>query len=99
MGIFNKYVLLMIMFVFLVIITLVADSVLLTTSEDLLSGVVVDTTYTSSGIFTMIGTFFKIITFQLPQIPLVVNLLVFYPLSLGIIYMIVDILKDLIPFT
>lgn len=99
MGISNKYVLLMIMFVFLVIITLVADSVLLTTSEDLLGGAVVDTTYTSSGIFTMIGTFFKIITFQLPQIPLVVNLLVFYPLSLGIIYMIVDILKDLIPFT
>lgn len=95
----NKYVLLMVMIIFLALVTLVADSVVLSTTENLLDGNVVDTSQNSGAIFNMIGTFFKIITFQLPEIPIAINLLVFYPLSFGIIYMIVDILKDLIPFT
>lgn len=95
----NKYLLLMIMFLFLILITLVADSVLLTTSEDLLNGIVVDEGNNTSSIFRMLDTFFKIITFQIPEVPFILNVLVFYPLSLGIVYMIIDILKDIIPFT
>lgn len=95
----NKYLLLMIMFLFLILITLVADSVLLTTSEDLLNGIVVDEGNNTSSIFSMLDTFFKIITFQIPEVPFILNVLVFYPLSLGIVYMIIDILKDIIPFT
>ena len=95
----TKYGLLMVMFVFLVAVTLVADSVLITTSQNILDGAVSDTTQTSGGIFSMMAVYFKIITFQIPQIPLMINLFVFYPLSIGIGYMIIDILKDLIPFT
>jgi len=95
----SKYLLLMIMFLFLILITLVADSVLLTTSEDLLNGIVVDEGNNTSSIFSMLDTFFKIITFQIPEVPFILNVLVFYPLSLGIVYMIIDILKDIIPFT
>lgn len=95
----NKYTTLMIMFIFLILITLVADSVLLTTSEDLLNGIVVDEGNNTSSIFSMLDTFFRIITFQMPEVPFILNVLVFYPLSLGIVYMIIDILKDIIPFT
>lgn len=95
----SKYVLLMTMFLFLIVVTLVADSMLITVSEDVLGGIIVDKTQSSSSIFSMIGTFYKVMTFQLPEIPFMINILVFYPLSIGIVYMIVDILKDIIPFT
>lgn len=95
----NKYTTLMVMFLFLIIVTLVADSVLITTSEDMLGGGIADTGKSSAAIFSMISTYYKIITFQIPSMPFIVNAIVFYPLSFGIVFMIVDILKDLIPFT
>ncbi|MEM0173084.1 MAG: hypothetical protein QXI16_01095 [Sulfolobaceae archaeon] len=95
----NKYTTLMVMFLFLIIVTLVADSVLITTSEDMLGGGIADAEKSSSAIFSMISTYYKIITFQIPSMPFIVNAIVFYPLSFGIVFMIVDILKDLIPFT
>ena len=96
----NKYVLLMVMFSFLIVVTLVANDIVMTTnSVNVLSGAVSDTGTTSTSIFNMIGMFFKIITFQVDGIPVIINIIVFYPLTFGIIYIIVDILKDLIPFT
>ena len=95
----TKYGLLMLMFVFLLTITLVADSVLLQTTEDLLGGGIADTGKNSGAIFSMLSTYYKVITFQIPAMPFIITVIVFYPLSLGMIYMIVDILKDLIPFT
>jgi hypothetical protein len=95
----NKYTLLMVMFVFLVIITLIAQDIELATSENILTGAVSDTGQNSASIFNMIGVLFRVITFQIPAIPLIINLIVFYPLTIGVIAMIVDVLKDLVPFT
>lgn len=95
----NKYAFLMVLFFFLVIVTLIAQDIEIATSTNVLNGAISDSAQESSSIFTMIGVFFRVITFQIPSIPVIINLLVFYPLSMGIIYMLVDILKDLIPFT
>jgi hypothetical protein len=89
----------MVMFVFLVIITLIAQDIELATSENILTGAVSDTGQNSASIFNMIGVLFRVITFQIPAIPLIINLIVFYPLTIGVIAMIVDVLKDLVPFT
>jgi hypothetical protein len=51
------------------------------------------------GITNVLGTFFNIMLFRVEGIPTFITLIVFYPITFGIIYMIADIAKDLIPFT
>lgn len=50
-------------------------------------------------VFTMIGTFFDILTFKIVGLPAILNVLFFYPITIIIGYMVIDILKDLVPFT
>ena len=50
-------------------------------------------------VFSMMSTFFKILTFQIEGFPAILNLLFFYPISAIVLYMSADILKDIIPFT
>ena len=50
-------------------------------------------------IFSMASTFFSILTFQIDGLPAIINILFFYPLSGAVLYMIIDVVKDLIPFT
>ena len=95
----NKYVLLLIMVFFLALITMTADSILVETSSDVIGDVTATNETTISNILGMLGTFFKILTFQLEGFPAWLNLLVFYPLTMATIYMIVDIFKDLVPLT
>jgi len=95
----NKYSLLMIMFVFLIIVTLVAKDIELATTENLLA-VSMDSSGASIGsVFSMLGVLFRVLTFQIPAIPLIINVVVFYPLTIGVLAMIIDVVKDLIPFT
>lgn len=97
----NKYVLLMILvFIFLVMI-LISNSILLSTpiGQELLGGVGISEEYTSVSIRTMMKSMFLLATFQIPSMPVVMNILMFYPVTFGIIYMIIDVVKDLIPFT
>lgn len=95
----NKYSLFMIMILFLLFITVVADSIAVTASIDITDNIPVDAKDSIGSIFRLMGTFFKILTFNLPGIPVVFNLFVFLPLTFGVIYMLIDIIKDLIPFT
>ncbi len=90
---------LMKIFLFLIIISIVATNLVLSTTADVTSGVISDGANNANSIFAMIGMFFKIITFQVVEIPLVINLIVFQPIALGMVYVIVMILKDLVPFT
>lgn len=94
----NKYVLFMIMILFLVLMTFIADSLSITASVDLVDGVPTGADDSIGGIFKLMGTFFKLLTFNLPGIPAAFNF-VFIPLTFGVIYMLIDIIKDLIPFT
>ena len=95
----NKYVLFMVMVLFLLFMTFVADSLALTTSVNIGDNIPTGADDSIAGVFRLMGTFFKILTFQLNGIPVVFNIFVFYPLTFGVIYMLIDIIKDLIPFT
>lgn len=95
----NKYVLFMVMTLFLIFITIVADSISITTTTDLLDNIPSDGDATVGSLFRFMETFFKILTFQLSGIPIFFNIFVFLPLTFGVIYMLLDIIKDLIPFT
>ena len=51
-----------------------------------------------SGLYSVMSTFFNLLTFRIPEVPTLFNL-VFVVIAIGILYVIVDILKDVIPFT
>jgi len=84
----------------MVSITLLADSI---TVVEVTSGLNADvgTEVTSGfgGVLSFIQTFFDIMTFNLDGIPPVVNLLFFLPITIGMVYVIAGIVKDIIPFT
>lgn len=54
--------------------------------------------FTETNIQTMLGTFFQILFFRLENVPNFINV-IFYPIIIAIGYMIIDILKDLVPLT
>lgn len=95
----NKYSIFMIMVLFLLFMTFVADSVAASTTVNIGENLPTGSDDSVSGIFRLLGTFFKILTFQLNGIPAVFNIFVFLPLTFGVVYMLIDIIKDLIPFT
>lgn len=83
----------------IVAVTLLADSITgINASNSIVSnpGAI---TADVSGIFRFLSTFFDILTFQLTGIPTLINLLFFFPISVGLIFIILEIVKDIIPFT
>lgn len=54
--------------------------------------------FTETNIRTMMSTFFQILFFRLENVPNFINV-IFYPMLITIGYMLIDILKDLVPFT
>jgi hypothetical protein len=94
----NKYTLLMTMVFFLVLITLVVGSIDATAT----SNIFIEAAATSEAprllnilgaIWNYMTIFFRMLAFQVNGIPEVFNILVFYPLTAGIIFMIVDIIR------
>jgi hypothetical protein len=93
----NKYVLLMTMIFFLVFITTIVGSINLTTTSDITTAEVSDEAPGFFNILTSVwnyvSLFFAIIFFRVDGLPLAFNLFLFWPLSVGVIYMIVDIIR------
>ena len=81
-------------------ITLLADSI---TAVEVTSGINPDigseVSRGFSGVLAFIRTFFDILTFQLEGIPPIINLLFFLPITIGMVFIIAEIVKDMIPFT
>lgn len=95
----NKYILFAIIFLYLVVATLIADSLAVQTTTIVIEGTGTFTeTSTLSGILDVISTFWKIVSFQI-DLPFIVVLIFFYPATFIVVFMIVDVVKDLIPFT
>ena len=95
----NKFVTLMVLVGFLFLISYFATTLGFSTSNDITA---IDSTFelgSVNGITTVLGTFFDIMLFRVEGIPILITFIVFYPITFGIIYMIADIAKDLIPFT
>jgi hypothetical protein len=95
----SKYTLTALLTFFLIFISIVADSVLYATTVDMTSGVPASAGFTVASMFGFVGTFFKILTFQITGFPVILTLLIFYPLTFMVIMMLVSTLKGLIPFT
>jgi hypothetical protein len=92
----NKYMTLIVMVLFLVLVTVVADSALgISANLNIVDGINVPPPETWLGRFSvvtdMIKVFFNIMLFQVEGLPAFFNIVVFYPLSFGIVYMIIDI--------
>jgi hypothetical protein len=93
----NKYVLLMVMVLFLVLITILVDSIGLAASQNILS---IEISDEQPGFFNLVASvwnylslFFIIIFFDVPGLPLIFKLVVFYPLTIGSIFMIISIIR------
>jgi len=91
----NKFAQMFLIMVFLVMATLMVESLYLTTSADITTGIL--TEGAPGGIFSQISSvlrgFWKIITFQIPDLPVAVNILVFYPLSIMVFFMAIDLIR------
>lgn len=91
----NKYILFMSMVLFLIIITLLVEFIDFSVSNS----IVIDNIPSNENfsIFTSLGNFvsifFKILSFNVPSLPPIFNLLVFYPLTAGVLFMIIDIIR------
>jgi len=95
----NKYITLMLIFLYLVIITITVGSIGMTTTTEIVGGIPTEQSASILSIFGFIGTFFRILSFSIPEIPEWITFIFFYPVIMVLVYMIVDILKDLVPFT
>lgn len=93
----NKYVLLMTMVLFLGLITLLVGSIDESVSSNIFSVSVSEEApnflQILSSVWNYIALFFRIMFFQVEGIPMIFNLIVFYPLTAGTIYMVVDIIR------
>lgn len=96
----NKYMLLGILVFILVFITYIVDiSTAYTITGGANSAIDTPTGFTDVDIWSMVQTFFGLLTFQISEIPAIINLFVFYPITVITAFMIIDVLKDLVPFT
>ena len=95
----NKYAFFMVLVILLLLITVTASSVSISASTDITTGLGTGGTATVGSVLGMLSTFWKLLTFQLVGIPTLFNLLLFYPISFAVLYMAIDIIKDIIPFT
>jgi hypothetical protein len=46
-----------------------------------------------SNLFNFVNIFYRMLTFQVTSIPSIFNLLIFYPLTAGVLFMIIDIIR------
>jgi hypothetical protein len=95
----NKYGFFGLLVLFLLLMTYTASSIEATSTVDLASEIPTSSNDTIRGIFKLMGVFFRMLTFQIDGIPVLFGLFVFLPVTFIVIYMLVDIIKDLIPFT
>lgn len=95
----NRATTLMAIAFFIIFVTLIANSLGLTPSTDIAGELPQEVDNSISGVFDVIRTFFAIITFRLIGVPFIINLLLFVPITFGTVYLILEIVKDVIPFT
>jgi len=84
---------------FIIFVTLMADSLGLAPSTNIATDLPQEVNANLFGIIRVLRTFFSILTFRLTGVPFVVNLLLFVPITFGTLYLILEIIKDVIPFT
>ena len=89
----NKYALMMFLSFLIICLTLVAASLEISTTTDIAVNIPTDVSLSFSGVTSLITVFFRILTFRLVGVPTVINLFLFLPISIGVVYIIIDIIR------
>jgi hypothetical protein len=95
----NKFITLGLMVSFLTLMTVIANSVLMPVENAIDTTVPSEVSDSTSSILGYADVFVKLLTFQIPGMPGILTGLVFIPITFMVIFMIIDIVKDIIPFT
>ena len=91
----NKYVLFMTMVFALVLITLLVQFI----DGSITNSIIIDNIPSEESfdlwddLFGFVSIFYRMLTFQVTSIPSIFNLLIFYPLTAGVLFMIIDIIR------
>jgi hypothetical protein len=91
----NKYVLFMTMVFSLVLITLLVQFI----DGTITNSIIIDKIPSEESfdiwdsLFGFVSIFYRMLTFQVTSIPSIFNLLIFYPLTAGVLFMIIDIIR------
>ena len=94
----NKYTLFMVMALFMIIMTMLAASISAGATTNIITNSFPDAP--TGSILNFLGilggyleVFFKMLTFQLTGIPTIINLIIFLPISLGMLFIIINIIR------
>jgi hypothetical protein len=94
----NRFTMLGLIVFFLATISYMADALDLGTSADVASSVQTDIAPKKASVIGAMSMFFKILTFQLEGVPAMLNMIFLVPTAI-VLYIIIDIIKDLVPLT
>lgn len=93
----SKFVLLMSMILFLTFIATISISINFNLTSDILRAEISENVPGLTGILRYIGIslvfFFNIIAFRVPGLPFAFTLFVFWPISVGVIFMVISIIR------
>lgn len=88
----NRPTMLMILLFFQLFVTLVVGSIDLSTTSSVTQGYG-EFALSLGGMFSVIGYWFNMMTFQVEGIPSLIVMLVFYPINLAILVIIVEMIR------
>ena len=89
----SKFMITLGLFIFLTLITVVSASLTMTTSSDVVGGIVITEDINILNSFGLLRSFWMILTFQIVELPDWITLFVFYPITLATIIMIIETVK------
>jgi len=95
----NRFGTFMFLVLYLIITTLLANALGLGVTGSPVGGIPTDGGIGLGTVGSILGTFWNMVTFQVSGVPPIVNIIFFITPVLGLIYFIIDVVKDLIPFT
>lgn len=94
----NKYALLGVLVLTMMIITYLSAGVIESAETDVMRPPTSGGTE-AGAVLNMVRAFLRLLSFSVPGVPNFFIVLVVYPINFVIFYMILDILKDVVPFT
>lgn len=94
----SKYGFLFGSILFICFVTLIANQMQIYNVDDITKGITNDLDFNLSGIRALLQTYLSIITFKIPGFPPILNILIFIPINILAIYLLLEIVKDILPF-
>ncbi|MGD9580345.1 MAG: hypothetical protein AB7V50_03160 [Vampirovibrionia bacterium] len=94
----NRGVLVGLIFIYFVLLAYMGSAMGISATDVMAGDPSLSNISTDITVWSLLGTFFDMVSFQV-TIPVVLNLFLVYPALVILIWQIIEILKDLVPFT